>query len=602
MKKFSTRYRKHKFPLLALLFIAISIPLTVYGMFSITNMDTRNRAAEEELVSNACIISFPYVNPNSVEVGKTVQVQVNGNVPGQTISKVNVMERNGETLFEKEFTEGSDTISEIFTFSPKQTGDYGMLGTIVTFSGETKPCVLESNRNVTAVSENLAPEFQSSSSDANPSNAINVGESYEYLLQVIDHENDTINWAFSFTPDSDWLKYKVVEDGGEGKLTIKFSGIPDKPASYLANIFVHDGYNQHLRAQSWVISVDQDKNDIPKVSIYNPEQPKSLIQGDTVKVSWEGSDLNQIIKYELYITANPGNQSSWIPINTALSNNVGSYIFNTSLTEPGIYSFVVKAYDNGTPNETGFAVSPSITVSAKEVPTQDDEKEEEIPDDGIVLLDPQIINLSPSSSSKLKNRYAVISATLIAGTEAKITAKSLKIVVDDTDVTRNIKINEISDSEITIVYSTDIPYDTGSHKVKISFEDSKGNKANKEWTFSIEEETEEQEVYKLFGFEIPKRTAWIVGGGLGMLLLALIVPWLLYLAWKGSKDDDYESIYQNTAPIQPMPQSETIKPDRDSSPQETPKEKTGEIFTAPSPVNRNTPETITTNTHPPFTS
>lgn len=598
MKKFSRRkYSKRKLPLLALAFAVLAIPLTVYALLNLESLDTRNRAAVEEPILNSCVISFPYVNPASVEVGKTVQVQVIANIEGEAITKVNIMERSGDVLFEKDYTEGNDTISEIFLFSPEETGDYGMLGTVTTAEDTTKPCVLEGNRSVRALSSNVAPEFKTQPTAAKPSNAIKVGDTYEYLMQVEDLEGDTINWAFSFTPDQEWFKYTVVEDGGEGKLTIKFAGIPTEPASYLANIFVHDGYNQHLRAQTWVISVAQDKNDIPQVTVYSPSEETTVKQGETIKVSWEGTDLNNIVKYELYIASNPGNQNSWTAIDTNLSSKVGNYIFDTSLTNPGTYQFIVRATDNGTPAETGTGISPKVIIGSASEP---EEPDEETPDDGIVLLDPQVINISPSNNSKLKNKYPVISATLIAGTESEIESDSIVMVVDDKDVSKDLKINEISEGEFTVIYTTEQEYKAGAHKVDISFEDSSGNKAEKSWTFSVVEEEESSDTYNIFGFEIPKRTALIIGAGLGILLLALIVPWLLYLAWRGSKEDDYESIYESTSPVipssppfaqQPEPpvsapaDKEELKKlaDELSTPDVEP-EQPGETFTAPSPA------------------
>lgn len=578
MNKISARKNRKRLPLLAFIFIVLSIPLAIYALVNLDSFDTRNRASND-VVENLCTIKFPYVNPESIEQGRTVQVQVDANIPGEKILSVTILDRAGTTVFEKEYTEETALISETFTFTSGTTGDFNMLGTLVT-DKSTKPCLIEENRSITVITTNLAPEFKTLPSSAKPSNVIKVKDSYEYLLRVEDAEGDTINYMYSFTPDANWLKYSVIEDGGDGKLTIKFTGVPDKPASYLANIFVHDGYNQHLRSQSWVINVDQDVNDVPKVTVYEPNKETSVKQGDIVKISWEGSDLNQITKYELFISQNPANPNTWIPINTNLSHKIGTYLLDTTGVAPGTYQAVVRATDNYQQPATGFGVSDKIIISSK-TPI-DDGNNGEKPDDGVILVDPQIINISPTKGSKLKNKSATISATLIAGTGAEIEKSTLVFYLDDKDLTKDLKINEISKSEFSIIYSPKEQYKEGTHKVNIRFKDTKGGMAQKDWTFEVVAEDEEKEdVYNIFGFEIPKRTAMIVGGGLLLILLAILVPWILYLLWRGSKDDEYETVYNTTySPIKPDKHEEVeVKAKEDKKTvKETSKK---EVFTAP---------------------
>lgn len=576
MNKTFTRKNRSRLPLLAFIFILLSIPLAIYALVNMESFDTRNRASDD-LVVNVCTIKFPYVNPESIEQGKVVQVQVDANMPDEKILSVVILDRTGEAVFEKEYEESTlSQISELFTFTSATTGDFSLIGTITT-DQNTKPCVIEENRGITVVSTNLAPEFKTLPTSAKPGNVLKVKESYEYLMNVEDAEGDTINYAFSFTPDANWLKYSVIEDGGNGKLTIKFTGVPDKPASYLANIFVHDGYNQHLRSQSWVINVDQDVNDVPKVTIYEPNDQINVKQGEDVKISWEGSDLNQITKYELFISQNPATPNNWIVIDQNLSPKVGNYILNTSKLQPGTYQAIVRATDNFNPPATGMGVSAKIVVG-ESVPT-DGENKPPKPDDGVILIDPQIINISPSKDSKLKNKNATISATLVAGTGSEIEKSTVVFYVDDKDVTKDIKINEISKSEYSVIYSTKDAYKVGTHSVNIRFKDTKGGMAQKDWTFEIVEDdsTKDEDTYNIFGLEIPKRTAMIVGGGLLLLLLAVLVPWILYLLWRGSKDDEYETVYNTTyTPITPSgkeDQDEEIVDVNDD---------------APEPVNHNT--------------
>lgn len=547
MEKLSLRKNKYKFPLLAFIFMLLSIPLAVYALINLDSFDTRNRASTD-IPTNLCVIRFPYINPSTIEQGKVVQVQVQANLIDEKISQVTILDRTGDIAFKKtyETNEQTSSISETFTFTSSSTGEYSLLGVVETDKG-TQPCVIEGNRMITVVGNNSAPEFRTTPTSAKPGNVLKVKDSYEYLMQVEDVDGDTINYAFSFTPDANWLKHSVIEDGTNGKLTLKFTGIPDAPASYLANIFVHDGYNQHLRGQSWVINVDQDVNDVPKVTVYEPSKETSVKQGSTVKVSWEASDLNQITKYELFFSQNPGNQSTWIPINTNISNKVGHYIVDTGKLEVGKYQAIVRATDNFNPPAIGFGVSQSINItSSTDKPEQPNTPPK--PDDGVILVDPQIINISPSKGSKLKNRKATVSATFIAGTGSEIEKTTVVVYVDDKDVTSDLKINEISPSEFSIVYATKSEYEIGNHSVNMRFKDTKGGLAQKDWIFEIIEDDSDSssDTINIFGLQIPKRTAMIVGGGIIILLLAILVPWILYLLWRGSKDDEYETVYNNT--------------------------------------------------------
>ncbi len=542
MRKYSAKNSARKFPMLIIVYLLITIPLALFALLSSDSFDIRNRASETETVVNACAISLPYVNPSSIPVGSTIHIQVNANLSDKLIKKVVVLDDAGKEVFKKTYETTSDTISETFTYTSNEQGKQTLLGTVTATDDTTRPCVVSDQKVLSAISSNVAPEFKTLPATAKPSNAIKVNDSYEYTLAVEDEEGDPINYHFSFTPDATWLKTSVIEDGSDGNLTLKFSGVPDKPASYLANIFVHDGYTSNLRSQSWVISVDQDENDIPKVIILSPVSETDLKGGDKITVSWEVEDLNKITMFKLYISSNPGNQSSWIAIDENISPKVGNYIFDTSSMKEGSYRFIVQAVDNFTPSATGTAVSEKINI---EVET--DVEKPEVPDDGVVLSDPQIINVSPADKSKIGNVLAPISATLVAGNDSTIAKGSILVELDDRDITDKIKVSDISDSEVGIAYIPESEYNSGVHKVKVSFKDSEDREVEKEWTFEITTE-QESETVNIFGLQIPRATAMIIGGGILVLLLALLVPWLLYLAWRGGKEDDTYAVYNQTTP------------------------------------------------------
>lgn len=538
MKKYGDSLKsKRRFSIIAIVFILISIPLAVFSLLNIESFDVRNRAADLTTDVETCLIRFPYVNPETIQVGSTVQSNVSAKTPNEAITKVLIMNRAGETVFTKDYTDGRDYISENFTITSGETGVFGLLGTLTTDQG-TRPCVVENNKEVTVLAQNSAPVFTSLPTSATGKNVIRVNQSYQYQLEATDSDKDTINFVFSFTPNATWLKNTVIENGSDGKLTLKFTGTPDEPGSYLANVFIHDGYTSHLAAQTWVINVDQDQNDVPKVTITAPTSQRNLEKGDKIKVSWEVSDLNQIVKFELFVATNPGNPNTWKTISSNLGPKVGSYIYDTKNLDAGTYQFVVKATDNFNPAATGVGFSAKIVIAG--APDDSDK-----PDDGPIISEPQITNISPADASNIRNKIASISASLIPSKGATIVKSSIKILLDDGDITAKTRLNEVLNSEYSIIYTPEEEYSEGSHKVTVSFEDSKKNKAEKSWTFTIVAEDKDSDVFKIFGLEIPKRLAYIIAGGLAIVFLAIIVPWLLYLAWKGNKQQDYSIEYEN---------------------------------------------------------
>ena len=52
---------------------------------------------------NPCIITFPNVNPYTLEVNKTVRIQVDAISDSSSIKEITIKDERGETLFNKEY-------------------------------------------------------------------------------------------------------------------------------------------------------------------------------------------------------------------------------------------------------------------------------------------------------------------------------------------------------------------------------------------------------------------------------------------------------------------------------------------------------------------
>lgn len=568
--------RKQKSILLTFLLI-LTLPIFIFTLLENRSFDFRNKAFEEIELSNLnpCIITFPNVNPYTIQVNSTVRIQVDGISENSTIKELTITDGSSNILFTKSYEDKIvNRVSESFPYTPLVARAYNLSGNMKDIAGNTFSCVISSPydiKGVKAISLNSKPEFLTSPRDSIPSQSIQVGDTYEYTLEAKDVDQDTINYIYSFTKGEEWLESTIIDDGADGMLTIKFRGSTKKAGSYLANVFIHDGYSKHLSSQSWVISVSNKENDNPTVTIIDPSYSIVINEQSTVPLKWEVEDKNQIIRYEIYISQNPVNETTWEPIDTNVPGTQTNYTVDLNNKEDGAYRLIVKAIDDQEPAGVGVDISEEILISRN---TEGPEK----PDDNVELPEPQIINMSPTSKDEVKNNIPTIKASLIASEGAVVQDSSIIFKLDDRDVTDEIKINEVEENQHTVIYIPPSGLTNGVHKVSIYFEDSNGGEREVEWTFSIGDESasSDSDVFNILGLEIPKRTLYIVFGGIALIALAIIVPLLLPLIWK----DTSKEVSKNTILPDSIPPTTEIPVIPISSPAN---KLTQEKFLAPEP-------------------
>ena len=563
--------------------LLLTLPVFIYGILQNSSFDFRNKAFEDLQLSekNPCIITFPNINPYSIEVNSTVRVQVDALSDLFAVKKINISDNMGNVLITKEYSDSPEKITESFPFTPQTSTAYYLSGSMTDTNNQTYECVISSPydvKGVRAITTNSKPEFTTTPRSSIPSQSIQTGVTYEYTVKAEDIDGDTINYAYSFTVGEDWLKPTIIDDGGAGKLAIKLKGSTTKAGSYLANIFIHDGYSTHLSSQSWVISVSPKENSNPSVKILEPVTPIQITENTTLRISWEGEDDGEIIRYEVYISSNPTNQSSWKVINKDIKPSQSSFNIDFTNITDGAYRVIVRAIDNQIPAGIGTDISEEIIVS-KNKPQPED------PDDQVVLPEPQIINMSPTSTDSISNTTPTIKASLVATEGASIKETTISLKIDNRDVTESIKINKISESEYTVIYIPEESLTFGLHKVDLSFEDSNKASTQKTWSFTISGgEEEDSDYFYIFGFEIAKRTTYIIAGGLGLIVLAIIIPMVIVALWK---DSSKEIVSNNYALPQSLPPTTEIPSPQQE--QEDLKDLVKENFQAPEPE-VNTPE------------
>lgn len=581
-------------------FLLLSIPLVTWGVVT-GSFDLRNFAFDDLVVSdeNPCIISLPNVNPYTLEVGKSITVQVDAKIKDSGIAELRIVDSKGNSIYSKTYDDAPITLATSFKFTPMSSGMVDMLGMIKKVGGGSVACKISSAYDVLglkALSNNSAPEFTTVPAGSKPSQDITTGTTYEYTLEAKDIDGDRINYSYSFTKGNAWLKPTVIEDGSNGNLTIKFQGSTGVAGSYLANVFIHDGYSKHLDAQAWVISVSPKENDIPIVRIITPYTATSVNQGSPISVSWEASDLNLITKYSIYLAKNPADETSWIPISANISSQTNSYLVNTSNIPGGDYKIIVRATDNQTPALSGTAISSSVTIVGSSSPAGEDD----VP----VIADPQVINMTPTTSDTIFNKQVTIKATLIAGTDATIKDDTIVIKLDDKDITDKVSINKISGTEHTIIYQTEEDLTVGLHKVEATFEDSNSNSVTKSWTFTIlSDDSQSTDGYvKLFGYQVSQRTLIIIGIGILVVIIAIVAPIIIFSVWKEEqkkKDEEPENGgYIPNLPSEPIPVADVSINDVKNLVQTDPEVKEEKVvdawdnYAAPAPVVEAPKETV----------
>lgn len=155
----------------------------------------------------------------------------------------------------------------------------------------------------------------------------------------------------------------------------------------------------------------------------------------------------------------------------------------------------------------------------------------------IFLPIPQVISMHPEENAYTTNFETKISANLVASRGSGINEKDIVFKVNDSNLTQQTHIMKISDGEFFVEYEPTEMLDSGEHRAYIYFKDSQGFETDKEWTFTIESEFDEE---TFLGFPITSVVIFSIG--ILLVIFAISIPWILYIAWKKDQTEDYEEI------------------------------------------------------------
>lgn len=261
-------------------------------------------------------------------------------------------------------------------------------------------------------------------------------------------------------------------------------------------------------------------------------------------------DIGQSYRYEAQATDPNDDEMDYYII-----NDTGWLKFSVTENEPGSF----KGLFSGTPNVKGaYTVVLSLkdgyhdhystqiwVVDVGKYGSVDDivkPDEDDVPD-----MDsfPQILNTKPLEKAETTDTLPLISASLKAADNSKIVEDSVIIELDDTNVTEEAQIRGENRSTGSVTFIPDQPLHKGTHRITVSFEDTSEKKAEKSWTFSIKSDEDaipvpEEEGIEILGYIISRRMAIVLLIGIGLIALAIAVPWIMYNMWRRTKDDEMQ--------------------------------------------------------------
>ena len=617
------RRKKIKLSLVLSFLLALTIPLALFT-YGENNFDIRNYAVEQ----NSCEIVFPYVNPYTLQLGSTftVNIEIRSTEPIETYS-INV---GGQTV-EKNLTQipsHPTALTDTVIYTAKEEGTHQVFGEAYT---KTKriPCKLSidlsssksDNSLIRVIKRNSPPQFITQPyADKSATVAMFPGMEYNFVLKATDPDQDKIHYEFTFSPGDQWLHENVVKDGSGGDLEVQYTGSTVVPGSYLANVFIHDGYKSHLRSLSWVISVEPGgksntqqtpgKSDLPAgtgdehtapvipqdvLTALSSVSGQELNENSTITLEWEVNDQTGVTGYRILVSPTPQEPMSWQIVQEELEPSQTSYALAfTQIPEDmvGKEVFVaVEAIPAG--NEIGDRIIFG-PIKVQPPATPEEQGSTGDTDDNPVLDIPQITDVAPHDGDILENPRPTIKATLLAGKQATIVGDSIVFTLDGVNLlTQSTTLNvDKTDVEKLLSYKPTYDLASGDHRVKVAFKDSQGREAEKEWVFTVEQGS--GNVWTLFGWEIPAVYGKVILIAIGVLLLALLIPWILYLLWRNTSDYDEQDLAVRPTYTPPEPQKVHMAVDDHSHSTETGISTNGATVTVESDMSGEIPSVHTT--------
>ncbi|MBN1331672.1 hypothetical protein JW978_02175 [Candidatus Dojkabacteria bacterium] len=360
-------------------------------------------------------------------------------------------------------------------------------------------------RSVTlAQKANSAPVITSNPPNAN----YIIGQRFGYDVQASDADGDALSYVLVNTPSFLQINPSTGEITSKGELATI--------GSFQVLVYVDDGNGGRDSQQFEIVVVEQPVVILPSVVISNPSADELIID-DTLNIEWSIAAITNISKIELFYSTDG---AKWTLIK-ALDPTATNYAWDISGIPDGEYYLkIVVTDDAGNIYE--------YIVDTFSINRENDEPIENAAG---------IIDVIPKEDSE-SNSIAKIEATLVPSAGSEIIADSVKVLLDDSDISESCALQ--GDRLVCNIGDLGL----GKHKIEISFEDSGGEKAQKSWFFTkIEADAQKDK-----GSGLNTSTLLVIFVICVVALFIIIIPWILYSIWRGrgSEEDIYVNDYGTT--------------------------------------------------------
>lgn len=500
--------------------ILITLPIVIGNLLT-QSLDIRNRAASPENSPNTgCTITIPNVNSQTIPLNTKVhvEVQIDRQKISDPIKNIIIINNRNEVVF----TSTKNKTRYIFSVIPKTLGELEFYGSANTDKQNVVCVYKDARKSAKVIKTNLAPDFITNPYvNATPSNNIKINEKYEYRLIANDKDHDKIRHLFIFSKKFPWLNEKVDVSGENGNLEILFSGKSSKPGSYLATVFIYDGYDNHIKSQNWIINVEDEAVSIPHIYIENAN-----LKDQSFIVNWDVESKFPITKQTVFITQSPSNPDKWILVKDNLPGKTKSINIDMSKYKAGIYAVIIKAFDSQNPARYGLGITPQMLEYKSKTKSQ--------PASDIVQLEyPQILNITPKENAHIQDVQPAIQASLIPSTGSAIIKDSVTLKIDNQIITNILNNQTDTETGINITFIPKSPLTPGNHTITLSFQDSSKKEASKTWTFTIDRKQNFiQTIKDLFK---NRQAGLIMLIGFFIVFLTFIITLILYIKQRTQK-------------------------------------------------------------------
>lgn len=386
------------------------------------------------------------------------------------------------------------------------------------------------------------------------------GENFSYQLRATDAEGDPLTYRLVSTPaflsinkntglitsngtlntnGAYGLQYTVtvgVSDGKSGETfqTFQFSVYSEDPNAVnnnnggnnngggQSNQGGSNGNNQNNPPPTENNDDSEDEDEDEETPEEEPEEGNisdfdfidleedSVISESPYTLRWSyGESVHQVESSNLQFS---GDGESWNEIASDLTPDQNAFQWDVSSLTSGEY--YVRMVITRTDGEQQIEESDIFVINLQQ--------------EGENTNEALITSVSPEPDSEISEVRPTISGNFLPSLDASVDTNTVQITLDGRDISESCNVSD--DNSFTCELDEDL--DTGRHVVTASFRDSSENSAEREWTFSIvEQNVDSGALSDDDGAGLSQSAILFILLIVGLGLIILVVPWLLYTLW-----------------------------------------------------------------------